>query len=107
MPTTITWEIDALDAYPQHDGKQNVVSTAHWRVNGSDGDYTASVYGSTGLTYDDSAPFTPFDNLTKDQVIVWVRNTLGSDAVNNIEDSVSAQIEEQKSPSVVKPHLPW
>lgn len=101
------WTIAQLDCYPEHDGHTDVVFTAHWRLDGTDGEYTAGVYGSVGLTLDADAPFTPYAELTKDQVVGWVKDALGEEQVASLEANVAAQIANQINPPVVTPPLPW
>ena len=36
-----------------------VVTTAHWNVSLTDGDFSASAYGSAGFTRDDDSPTHP------------------------------------------------
>ena len=40
--------------------------------------------------------YTNFNDLTKEQVIGWVKETLGSDTVNTIESAIATQIEDKK-----------
>ena len=104
----ITWNVVSMDCYPDVEGKVDVVFNVHWAVNGSDGDIIASgAYGSVGLTLDPEAPFTPYQDLTKDQVLGWVKDALGEEAVAANEALVAQQIESQKNPPVVSPPLPW
>jgi hypothetical protein len=103
--TTFNWNINQLNAYPEKDGKQDVVFTIHWTLTGVDGDATGSSYGSAGVTLDPEAPYTPYADLTKDQVLGWVWAS-GVDK-DETENSVNAQIESQKNPTVVSPPLPW
>jgi len=79
----------------------------HWRQNATDGTYNATVYGTVGLTYTPGSPFTPYADLTQDQVIGWVQDVLGPDQVIALEANVAAQIEAQINPPVVTPPLPW
>jgi hypothetical protein len=78
------------------------VVTVHYIVNAVDGDYTASTYGTVGYTQEDKS-YTPFDSLTKEQVIGWAKDSLGQETV---ETALAAQIEAQKNP-VSKSGLPW
>jgi hypothetical protein len=103
----LTWKIETLNCKPSFDGKTNVVETIHWRLNGVDGDYATSVYGSQGVTYEESTDFIEYDNLTEDQLISWVKDTLGEEQVTNYENSVTSQLELLKNPVVVNPPLPW
>lgn len=102
--TTFNWNIIQLNAYPEKDGKQDVVFTVHWTLNGEDGDATGSSYGSVGVTLDPDAPFVPYDDLTQDEVLDWVWASVNKDET---EASVQAQIDEKKNPTVVTPPLPW
>ncbi len=103
--TTFNWNINQLNAYPEKDGKQDVVFTVHWTLEGVDGEATGSSYGSAGVTLDPEAPYTPYADLTKDQVLAWVWAS-GVDK-DETENAVNAQIESQKNPTVVSPPLPW
>ena len=96
-----------LDCYPEKDGETDVVFTAHWDLTATEGEYSGRVYGSVGLTLDASAPFTPYNQLTKEQVVGWVKDAMGEETVAAHEAAVLKQIEDQKNPKVVSPALPW
>jgi hypothetical protein len=101
------WTIAQLDAYPEYEGHSDVVFTAHWRCDGTDGEHTAGVYGTVGLTLDPEAKFTPFEKLTEAQVIGWVQDALGEEQVTSYEENVANQIEALINPPVVHPSMPW
>ena len=103
----LTWKIEALNCKPSFDGKTNVVETIHWRLNGVDGDYATSVYGSQGVTYAEGSPFTDYDSLTEETVVEWLKDALGAEQVANYETSVNGQLEALKNPTVVNPPLPF
>lgn len=107
MAISYNWSVAQMDAYPEYEGNTDVVFTVHWRMDGVDGDHTAGVYGSVGLTLDPEATFTPFASLTEAQVIGWVKDALGEEQVTGYEESVAGQIEAQINPPVVTPPLPW
>lgn len=96
-----------MNCYPQFDGENDVVFTVHWTLSGTDGTYSGSVYGATGLTLDPAATYTPYADLTQDQVIGWVQQALGVDACMNYQLNINTQIENQINPPVVTPPLPW
>jgi hypothetical protein len=75
--TTKTWVIEQMTAYPQASGQTDVVFQVAWRLNGVSGTYNATCYGTVGVTYIAGAPYTPYANLTQDQVIGWVKSALG------------------------------
>jgi hypothetical protein len=107
MAITNTWAVQQMDCYPQHEGESNVVFNVHWRCEGVDGDHCGSAYGSQGLMLDPEAPFVPFADLTEAQVIGWVQDAMGEEAVAAIEANIAGQIENAKNPPVVNPALPW
>ena len=107
MPITNTWSVVQMDAYPELDGETDVVFTVHWTLNGTDGTYNGSVYGSAGLTLDPEATYVPYTDLTEAQVIGWVKDALGEESVTGYEANVAQQIADQQDPPVVTPQLPW
>lgn len=107
MATTYTWNVVQLDAYPQVDGKSEVVFNVHWTLVGEEAGFTGSVYGAQGLTLDPEAAFTPYASLTEAQVIGWVKDALGEEAVEAAEANVAQQIADQANPPVVHPAIPW
>ena len=107
MAITTEWKIEQLECYPEKSGVEDVVFTVHWRLNAVDGEYASTVYGSIGLELDEDAEYTPYPDLTKDQVIGWVKSALGEEQVAKYEENVVTQIEQQKNPPVVRPPLPW
>lgn len=95
------WVISTLERELSDGG----VIVAHWRATDVDGDYSASSYGTCGFTYDASSPdFTPYDQLTQDQVLGWCWND-GVDK-DGIEASLTANIDSQKNPTQAN-GVPW
>jgi hypothetical protein len=107
MAITNTWSVSQLDAYPEYEGNADVVFVVHWVLNGTDGEHTGGVYGSAGLTLDPEAIYVPYADLTEAQVIGWVKEALGEEAVTGYEANVAQQIADQINPPVVTPQLPW
>jgi hypothetical protein len=105
MANVYTWTVTAMDCYPQADGQTDVVFTVHWACAGTDGTYNASVYNTCPVTYTAGSPYTPYANLTQDQVLGWIWADGVDKAVT--EATVGQLIENQVSPPVVSPPLPW
>jgi len=98
--TTYTWTIANLERQTDTGG----VVTAHWRCVAEDGEYTASAYGTAGFTPDPNTEgFVPFDQLTENDVLVWVHASVDKDET---EANLATQIEEQKAPATVS-GTPW
>lgn len=107
MTITNTWAVAQMDAYPERNGDTNVVFNVHWTLTATDGTYTGSAYGAQGVTLDPDAPFTPYANLTQEQVIGWVKDALGDEYTAAYEANVTKQVADQINPPVVTPALPW
>lgn len=113
MSATITWTIEWMNAYPQFDGQTDVVISAGWRCNGvqtvTSGEvetvYNGSVYSSASFTLNPDVPFTPYADLTQEQVLGWVWAS-GVDQPAT-EAAVQQQIDNQINPPIVQPPLPW
>lgn len=108
MAITYKWVIKQLDCLPEVGGETDVVFNVHWIVIGTEDSYSARVYGSTNLILDAEAPFTPYDQLTPEQLIAWVKDAISKDDEKaDPEEIVKQQIEKKKQPIFVKPELPW
>jgi len=84
-----------MDAYPEADGETDVVFCAHWTLSGTDGTYSGSAYGATGVSVSSTEPFTPYADLTEAQVIGWVQDAMGAESVATYEGSIATQIANQ------------
>jgi hypothetical protein len=105
MSAIITWSVTVMDAYPQAEGQTDVVFTVHWTCSGVQDTYTASVYSTCGVTYTAGSPYTPYAQLTQDQVLGWI--WAGGVDKANTEAAVNLQIANLINPPVVQPPLPW
>ena len=109
MAATINWVIEWMQCYPQAEGEVDVVFNCGWRCNGVqvDGDktYNGTVYSTQAVTYVAGSPYTPYADLTEEQVLGWI----WAAGVNKeaTEAAVEMQIAQQVNPPVVQPPLPW
>jgi hypothetical protein len=105
MNTVITWNISRLDCLPQSPEGADYVVTAHWQCNGVDGNYSGSVYSTCSFPVVQGENFTPYNQLTQDQVLGWIwANGVDKAAT---EAAVEGQIQNQINPPIVSPPLPW
>ena len=101
---TYTWNVSAIDCYPQADGETNVAFNVHWQLSATQDTYSGSVYSTCGVPAPTGA-FTAYSDLTLDQVLGWIwANGVDKDSA---EAAVQAQIDAQITPTVVQPALPW
>ena len=110
MSATITWSITQMQVRPQEGQYTDVVVVADWMCSGQElsggKTFSASNYGSVTFPMPEGQ-FTPYDQLTQQQVLGWVFAELGAEMVANIEASVQARVAEQINPPVVSLPLPW
>jgi hypothetical protein len=101
---TFTWKIESLDVKPTEGEHTDVVVVAHWRCTGVDGNHGASVYSTCSFPAPEGS-FTPYDQLTQEQVLGWCwANGVDKAAT---EAAVQQQIDNQINPPVITPPLPW
>jgi len=101
---SIVWIIERLLCKTVEGSLTDVVITADWRCNGSQDQYSGTCYGSCSFA-PPSGSFTPYPDLTQDQVLGWCfANGVDQTA---IEANVSLQIENQINPPIIAPPLPW
>ena len=94
------WTIAQLERNTTDGG----VVVAHFRATLTDGDYSASTYGTCSFTPDPTSPdFVAFEDLTEADVLEWVYAALDKDAT---EEALASQIEDQKAPQTVA-GTPW
>ena len=100
--TTFTWTIPTLERELADGG----VIVAHWRCTASDGDYSASSYGTCGFTPDASAAgFVAYDSLTEATVLGWVWDQADG-WKDDVEAALQAKIDADKNP-VTAAGVPW
>jgi hypothetical protein len=104
MATVFNWEISQLNCYPQAEGQTDVVFTVHWTCSGTDGTYNGSVYSTCSVPAP-TGTFTPYADLTQEQVLGWIWAN-GVDQAS-AEAAVQTQIDNQINPPTISPPLPW
>lgn len=105
MTAIINWTVAAMDCYPQEGSETDVVFNVHWACSGVQDAYTASVYNTCMVPTPTGGAFTPYDQLTQEQVLGWIWANGVDQAAT--EAAVQQQIDNQINPPVVTPPLPW
>jgi hypothetical protein len=93
------WQVVQMDRLTS-DG---FVVTVHYNVTATEGEYSASTYGTVGFTEQPDEQYIPYADLTQEMVTGWVQEALGKDTV---ESSLAGQIEALKNPTQVA-GVPW
>jgi hypothetical protein len=100
MPVTYNWTIPTCE----HDIATGGINVVHWRCTAEDGDYTASSYGTVGLTPDPASPdFTPYADVTEAQAQGWVWDSVSQ---ADTEAALATKINAQKNPTEAS-GTPW
>jgi hypothetical protein len=98
--TAFNWTIETCEYEVATGG----ITVAHWRVSVVDGTYSATAYGSVGLTPDVTDPsFKPYDQVTQDEVLSWVWGQLDKE---ELESSLQNSVDSQKAPKIAS-GTPW
>jgi hypothetical protein len=88
----------------EHEVATGGITVAHWRTDAVDGDFSASAYGTCSFSPDpESENFKPYDEVTEEEVLSWVWDSVGKDAT---EASLEEQIESQRTPKT-STGTPW
>ena len=98
---TTVWQISQMERTLDDNG----VIVAHWRATATDGDFSATNYGTCGFTPDpSSSDYVPYDSITEEIALGWCfANGVDKDG---IETSLAANIEAQKNPTQAS-GVPW
>lgn len=109
MAIVYNWVVSSMQEYPTTpDGLDDVVFVVNWRRVATeiidDVAFTADNYGSLGVPSPSPEDFTPYPDLTFEQVCGWLDAGLDVEA---IDAGLANQIENKINPPVVSLPLPW
>lgn len=106
MSITYTWNITQLETAPSENGLEHVVKTIHWQYHATDGVYTADIIGRASLDPPDPMAYTPYMELTKEQVIIWLEAKLAPE-LDELKIALDHKLQNIITPPIVRPSLPW
>lgn len=109
MSITYTWKITGLKVRDEGEKLNSVVQT-YWEKTGTDENgNTGTFIGATPFTVDpsdDSGPFIPFEQLTEEDVISWVKTIVVNEYEQHVNSQIQKQIDDKINPVRNEP-LPW
>ena len=105
MSITFNWSISKMQVISKQDSKANVVVKAEWLVRAVDNNNNAASFTSGVCSFSLSDTFTPFEELTEQQVLNWC--FAFENFKTNIEAQVAEQIVRQIAQKETEPALPW
>lgn len=107
---SIEWKVDQIFVKPAVGELQNVVHQLHWKCIAKEGSTQQHTYGSVDLTLDTEGgleAFIPYGELTHDQAVEWVKNSLGEEIVKRNEEQALQNLLKVLNPTSVSLDLPW
>lgn len=108
MTNTYKWIISSLECYPNYNGLEKTVVNIHWRRQSFDGNgHIGDICGMQEIEINIGDSFVPYQDLTENRVIDWLEESIGSDAINEINDNLDRQIQNQINPPIISLPLPW
>jgi len=111
MAITKTWEIKELEIRDSLLGMNNVVTSIVWCVkvsnDGVDGTTPINII-LNGIAHLDlpNDTFTPYEQITQEQAMSWLMNSLGPEAKKWELEAVS-QVIAASNTNATRPQLPW
>ena len=109
MSITYTWSLTSMKT-KDVDGKPDAVVQTYWKKIGTDADgITGEFAGATPFTpdpTDEDGPFVPFEELTEEIVLDWIKSVVIGDYEEHVNRQIQQQIDAKKSP-VKEVTFPW
>jgi hypothetical protein len=110
MAITYTWKVTSLKTKNVADNMPNAVVQTYWQKIGTDENgNTGTFSGATPFTVDptdDSGPFIPFEQLTEEDVLTWIKSIVVGSYEEHVNGQIQKQIDEKVNP-VSEASLPW
>lgn len=103
--TQFNWSITQLRIVPSEGGETDVVINAAWACYGVAANGASGASGNVEFTYSGGS-FTPYDQLTQDQVLGWVWSSPGF-SKTGVEADIQASIDAEAQKFNPTPPLPW
>lgn len=90
-----TWRLSSLKALTKlNDDIISPITSVYWRLQAVDGEHFAEVTGVQDFDVDsiNEETFTDFSELTKDNIIGWVQQELGEEAISLLKADLKAEL---------------
>jgi len=94
---TTNWVISAMECRVHEENMDDVVIIVHWRYQArelhEEKEYFAETYGAASVGMPDPENFTPYDQLTEEQVVGWLEAELDVPAMTaSLQENIDLQI---------------
>lgn len=102
--TEFKWIISAMECIKKDGDLQDVVITIHWRYAAEKDGVSTDMYGATAIPLPTGEEFTPYEELTKEQVVGWLEATLD---VESMKQNLESQLDLLINPTNVTLQPPF
>jgi len=113
MAITYTWKITGLkvqDSVVNGVTYPKAICQTYWQKTGTDENGNEGTFsGATPFTIDptdDSGPFIPFEELTEENVLNWIKTVVVGSYEEHVNGVIRKSIDDKISP-IVDSKLPW
>ena len=107
MDIIYTWVFNNFKVQKVQDTLTDVVITVDWHRIARADTYSANIYGQVSLTAPDPDDFTPFEQITEQQVTDWVTAALTPERIAEYDANLAVNLEQQQNPPVENKPAPW
>lgn len=105
--TEFKWSVAGLQV-KQLEEAADVICRVDWRLDAIGEVFSSATTGTVELDTADLTEFTAFEDITEEQTIQWVINTMGKETIDTFKTRLIAQIDEQvKRAAIVYKQPPW
>jgi hypothetical protein len=107
MSVIYTWKILGLRTTTTED-RNNIIVGVDWEKTGTENGFKGSYtdFASFPISAVNTDSFVPFEELTEDEVLIWVRNTISGEFETVVDMQIKSQIDSQANQTVAV-ELPW
>jgi hypothetical protein len=108
MAITYTWEITNIRKANTLNDLLNVLVHVRWKKIGTDENgTTGEFHGATPLSAPEGESFTPYEDLTKEQVLSWIQAVVVGSYEQHVNGQIQKQITKKNDPWVDVENAPW
>ena len=107
MAIQYSWVFPKLGVTYNEGMLTNVISTSYFYLIAKEDDVQVSWTGSINLSAPNPAAFTPYDQVTPEQVQAWTEQALGEAQVEHMKVKLAVQLQQKKNPTSGPMTPPW
>ena len=107
MSVTYTWKVKSLKTQTV-DSLEGFIFQTYWTKTGTDENGNEGVFsGATPFKPELDNSFTPFQSLTEEIVLGWIKAVVVGEYENHVNAQIQKAIDTKKAQVVEAPELPW